>query len=104
MSETSRDRSVVSHSILATSANLLGLCFVMLSFIKTTGIADKTLVDESLTIPIVSFFGACLFSYLAVRANVHNSERLERWADLCFICGLVFLTILSLSLVFAIVV
>ena len=42
------DRNNISRHILPTSSNLLGLCFVILTFIKLSKIANETIIDETI--------------------------------------------------------
>jgi hypothetical protein len=47
MAENENKKNISRH-ILPTSSNLLGLCFVILTFIKLSKIANETIIDESI--------------------------------------------------------
>jgi multisubunit Na+/H+ antiporter MnhG subunit len=95
-------RTYVSHHILPTAANLLGLCFVILSVIKVMKIGAQTVIDELVAAAIVIFLVASIFSYASIRSQT-RSELLERIADSIFLAGLGILTITSLIVVFEII-
>ncbi len=89
----------LTHHILPTSSNLLGICFFVLSYIKLGDRSSRTLLDESVVLPIILFFTASVLSYMAMRSESGNS-RLERMADMVFMTGLLSLSIIALILVF----
>jgi hypothetical protein len=96
------DRLYISHHILPTAANLLGLCFVILSFMKITSMGLETLIDELVAAAVVIFLTACLFSYASIRSS-KGEDSYERIADNIFMVGLFLLTIAALVIVFEIV-
>lgn len=87
----------VTNHILPTSANLLGICFVILSFIKTSNFSNKNILDEWITVPILAFFISSILSYISIR-NERGFKRLERFADYFFLLGLISLTLISIML------
>jgi heme O synthase-like polyprenyltransferase len=93
-----KKRKDVARHILPTAAHLLGLCFILLSFIKLENLLAATLIDESLGLVIVLFLFASIFSYASMRSYRH-SERYERIADIVFLIALGFLTLLSIAIV-----
>lgn len=102
MTPTRQPPNLANH-ILSTSSNLLGICFVIFSFIKVNGLGPGTVLDESLIIPILLFFAASIFSYFSMRSEERES-RLEAMADRIFIIGLFSLMLLSLIFIFEILV
>jgi hypothetical protein len=46
MSETVNNKKNIARHILPTSANLSGLYFVILSFIKVSKLGNETIIDE----------------------------------------------------------
>jgi hypothetical protein len=92
MKQAERD---VINPILATSSNLLGICFLIMSFIKINNLGAQTNLDECLTAPIVLFFTSSIISYLSLRSTT-RSRRLENTADWIFMIGLFSLTVISL--------
>ena len=97
--QKNNDRKNVAKHILPTSANLLGLCFVLLGFIKISKLSDATIIDECLGVVIVFFLFSSIFSYASMRSSRH-SEIYEKVADILFLIGLSCLTLISLVIVF----
>jgi hypothetical protein len=102
MEENGNGRKYMSHHILPTAANLLGLCFVILSFIKVMKLGAETVIDEMVAMAVVIFLVASIFSYASIRSQA-NAERFEKIADIVFISGLGLLTVTALVVVFEIV-
>jgi uncharacterized membrane protein len=96
------DRKIVSHHILPTSANLLGLCFILISSLSALGVAGKTIIDDVAAICIVVFLFSCIFSYASMRTQ-KKSDLYEKIADIIFMLGLGLITILSCLLIFELV-
>jgi hypothetical protein len=90
-----------STHILSTSANLLGFCFVVLTSSKITKFQEASYIDEGATLAIVSFMTSCLLSFLSIRSQLpRRIVKLEKLADISFLCGLVvlFLTTVLIAL------
>jgi hypothetical protein len=87
-------RKNISRHILPTSSNLLGLCFVILTFIKLSKIANETVIDETVGVVIFTFLVSSILSYTSMRAK-KNSELYEKIADFIFLVGLCLLTVIS---------
>lgn len=84
----------ISRHILPTSSNLLGLCFVVLSFTKILKLGSETTIDELIVVAIVMFFTSSFFSYLSMRSGKW-AESCERIADGIFLMGLLLLSVSS---------
>jgi len=69
MSETRNNKKNISKHILPTSANLLGLCFVILSFIKVLKVGSETLIDELVASAILFFLISSFCFYASMRSN-----------------------------------
>jgi type III secretory pathway component EscT len=103
MSENVNEKKNVSRHILPTSANLLGLCFVILSFIKFWCRGRiETIIDELLGIAVMLFLVSSILSYASMRSK-GKTEYFEKMADIIFLCGLVFLSLISVILVFEVI-
>ncbi len=96
MSSEKNDRRNMSKHILPTSGNLLGLCFAILSFIKLSGLANETIIDEIIVIAIVLFLFASIVSYASMRSS-EKEERYERIAEFIFLGGLSLLGICAVG-------
>jgi uncharacterized membrane protein SirB2 len=92
----------ISKHILPTSANLLGICFFLLSIIKISKVQAETIIDECIGVIIVIFLASSIFSYGSMRSST-RPEFFEKIADVIFLIGLTFLTIMSLIIVFGVI-
>jgi multisubunit Na+/H+ antiporter MnhG subunit len=98
MSETTNEKKNISMHILPTSANLLGLCFVILSFIRLEKLGAEVIIDELVAIVIVFFLISSVLSYVAMRSK-RKGEFYEKAADIIFLIGLFLLTSISIVIV-----
>ena len=99
MSEIRNDKKNISRHILPTSSNLLGLCFVILTFIRVLKLAYATVIDEMVTLAIIFFFTASIFSYVSMRAN-RETQLFEKIADVIFLSGLFILSVTAILVSF----
>ena len=99
MSEAGNDKKNISRHILPTSSNLLGLCFVILTFIKMMKLGHETIIDEIVATAIALFFISSFFSYVSMRSD-RRSQLCEKFADSIFLIGLFFLSIGSVMVAF----
>jgi len=99
MTKMTKNKNNMSNHILPTSSNLLGLCFVILNFIKLSKIANETIIDEVSAAAIVFFFASSLLSYVSIR-SVRASELYEKTAEIIFLGGLLLLAAVSVAVVF----
>ena len=97
-----KDRKNVAQHILPTASNLLGLCFVLLSFIKLSRMSGETIIDEGLGIAIFLFLASCIFSYASMRSQ-EQTEKYEKIADIIFLGGLSCLSIIALVIIFKLI-
>jgi hypothetical protein len=101
MSEDNNKKNI-SHHILPTSSNLVGLCFLIISFIRIFNLGHETIIDELLTIAISFFLMASFFSYAAIRARSRNSFY-EKVADIIFLSGLTIITLIAIVVTFELI-
>ncbi len=85
-------RPGIPQQILNASSNLLGICFVLVTGMKLTGVSDKTFADEICLFSAFCFLCACVFSYVSMRTE-REDGLFERTADYLFLGGLVSLFI-----------
>ncbi len=102
MSEAGGDKKNISRHILPTSSNLLGLCFVILSFINLSEFGAKTVIDELVGITMFFFLISSILSYASMRSK-RRAELYEKIADIIFLSGLFFLTLISIIVTFEVV-
>jgi hypothetical protein len=99
MSEARNDKKNIARHILPTSSNLLGLCFVILTFIKILKLGHETLLDEIVSTAIVLFFISSFFSYVSMRSD-RWTQLYEKIADSIFLIGLFLLSMASILVAF----
>jgi len=92
-----------SPHILSTSANLLGLCFIVLTSIKVSKMEDVTLIDETTALAIILFMTSCILSFLAMRGKQGSNDRLEKIADIIFLSGLIVLFLTTMMITFNVI-
>jgi hypothetical protein len=83
-----------SEHILNTSSNLLGFCLIIITSLKITNYSEKTTIDEFAGVAALLFMTSSLLSFLSIRSkNTIRSDRIEKWADIFFLVGLVFISV-----------
>lgn len=92
-----------SPHILSTSANLLGLCFIVLTSIKVSRMQDVTLIDETTALAIILFMTSCILSFLAMRRKQKGNDQLEKIADIIFLSGLIVLFLTTMMITFNVI-
>lgn len=92
-----------SPHILNTSANLLGFCFIVLTSIKISNLKESSYIDEGAALAIVIFMSSCLCSFLSMRNKSTRSLKMESYADLLFLTGLIILFITTMLIAFNII-
>jgi len=89
-----------SPHILSTSANLLGICFIVLTSLKKLALTDGSLIDEFAVAAVMFFMTSCILSFTAMRRIKTSSQRLEKVADFIFLSGLVILFVATILIAF----
>ena len=95
--------SDLSHHILPNSATMVGACIMVITIVKAMGPGlAHYLIDKTLAIDSVLFMISALLSFSSIRLK-KSSERLERWAELIFLLGLVSMTVITVIFSFEII-
>ncbi|KQN35885.1 hypothetical protein ASE92_07010 [Pedobacter sp. Leaf41] len=89
-----------SPHILSTSANLLGICFVVLTSLKKLNLADDSIIDEFAVVAVMLFMTSCILSFVSMRRERQESQNLEKVADFVFLTGLVVLSVATILIAF----
>lgn len=89
-----------SPHILSTSANLLGICFIVLTSLKKLALTDGSLIDEFAVAAVMFFMTSCILSFISMRRQKTASQRLEKVADFVFLSGLLVLFIATILIAF----
>jgi len=77
----------LSHHILPTSAQLVGVCITVISLVKAFHFGQAgSILDLLLATDALLFTTSAVLSYFSMRNT--NSEILEKYADIFFIFGL----------------
>ncbi|WP_131538919.1 hypothetical protein [Pedobacter nototheniae] len=92
-----------SPHILSTSANLLGICFIVLTSLKKLNLTDGSLIDEFAVLAVVIFMTSCILSFISMRRERLASKKLEKIADIVFLSGLVVLFVATILIAFNII-
>jgi uncharacterized membrane protein SirB2 len=100
VSNVNNDKRNISKHILPVSSNLLGLCFLILTFKKIWKVNSVgRFIDKLDGVTILIFLAASLFSYASMRAK-KRWEQYERIADVIFLSGLVLLSLIAVVTAF----
>lgn len=83
-----KERNSNSHHILNTSANLLGLCFIVLTSRNILQMKAASLIDEFTAFAIFSFMFSCILSFMSMRSKTELGLKYEKFADILFFIGL----------------
>lgn len=93
----------LSHHILPNSATMVGVCIMVISIVKSMGPGlANYLIDKALAIDSLLFMISALLSFLSIRIK-RSTERLERWAEMIFLLGLVSMTLITVVFSFEII-
>ena len=93
----------LSHHILPNSATMVGVCIMVISIVKSMGPGlAKYLIDKALAIDSLLFMISALLSFSSIRLN-QSTDRLERWAEMVFLIGLVSMTLITVIFSFEII-
>jgi len=88
-----------NNHILTTSSNLLGICFLIFSLVRASGMQNKTLLDDLCLVAMLLFMVSSVFSFISMRFT-KNQDSYEKYADVIFICALGFLCLITILLFF----
>lgn len=92
----------LSNHILPTSANLLGICFLIFTVARAAGKSEETLLDELAGSAVVIFMLASICSYISLRMDREN--HFEMCADFFFFIGLLLLAMSAILMTFKFIV
>ena len=96
------DRNNIPH-ILTASSTLLGLCFVVLTSLKSSHFHEGSVIDECTAVAILMFMGASVMSYLSMRKMKQPPIYYEKVADVVFLSGLIFLCVTTILITFDVI-
>ena len=99
MPEENEPAPTNSPHILTSSSTLLGICFLILCSINALGAPQKTLIDEIAGSATILFLISSVLSYASMKSQL-RPVLYERIADIAFFAGLIFLTSVSVIIVF----
>lgn len=99
-------RENVSSHILPTAGTMLGICTTLIGLVKLhENHAGPSRVDEHGGIVAIFFLASALGSYISIRTSRRTkiSITFERFADTCFIIGLLGLAAVSVFFAYQII-
>ncbi len=100
MTSANNDRKNVSKHILPASANLLGICFLILTLKKLWKAGGvMQFIDKLDAVAILIFLASSVFSYASMRA-ARRGDFYEKAADIVFLTGLILLSLIAVVAVF----
>jgi hypothetical protein len=100
-----RNRKLASH-ILPTAATMIGVCVTAVGLVKVAEAhIGPSSVDNYCASAGVVFLVSAFCSYLSLRMEDGSrlAEGLERVADICFMLGLISLTIITLLFAYEVI-
>jgi len=81
---------------------MIGVCMTVISIVKLLRIGSTgTWIDKLLAIDSLTFLASAAFSYFSMRNGAF--ARLEKYADLSFMIGLLGMTVCALLLAFELI-
>ncbi|WP_029279805.1 hypothetical protein [Pedobacter borealis] len=89
-----------SPHILSTSANLLGICFIVLTSLKKLALTDGSIIDEFAVAAVMFFMTSCILSFISMRRERNASQKLEKVADFVFLSGMIILFVATILIAF----
>ena len=93
----------LSHHILPNSATMVGVCIMVISIVKSmTPDLANYLIDKGLAIDSLLFMISALLSFSSIRSE-QATDRLERWAEIIFLLGLVSMTLITVVFSFEVI-
>ena len=92
-------KELASH-ILTTSANMVGVCLVIITGLNVGGLSRGTVLDEVVSIAACLFLISASFAYLSMRHTKLRVIFFRDMADYFFLAGisLMVITMVSISL------
>lgn len=92
-----------SPHILNSSANLLGICFLILTSIQVLKLKEATIIDDVLAFAIFMFMTSCILSFLSMTRKKIFHRRYELIAEYIFLVGLFSLFTTTMLITFNII-
>jgi ABC-type multidrug transport system permease subunit len=92
-----------SPHILNTSANLLGICFLMLTSLQVLKLKGGTVIDGVLAFAILMFMCSCILSFLSMTRKKIVHKNYELIAEYIFLGGLFSLFVTTMLITFDII-
>ncbi|MGU3666199.1 hypothetical protein ACLBX9_18600 [Methylobacterium sp. A49B] len=92
------DGEALSRHILPSAGTMVGVCTTLIGLVKIVeGRVGPSHVDEAAALTAILFLVGAIASYLSIRLEAESDRtvRLERCADICFVLGLVSLTMIA---------
>jgi hypothetical protein len=89
----------IANRIMPVAATMVGVCMTVISVIQIIPPLSKSWVDEILAVNSFVFLTSTVMSYWAIRHET-GLLRIERYADILFLIGMVIMAIVSFMMAF----
>ena len=95
-------KEAVSH-ILQAAANLIGVCLIIITGLRVSGLENTTILDKVAAISSVFLLISIIYGYLSMRHKPSLIVRYRDIADYSFLAGVVLLVMAVVSMSFNII-
>ncbi len=95
-------KEATSH-ILQSAANLIGVCLIIITGLRVSGVANSTILDEVAAVSSVLLSISIIYSYISMRHDASRVARYRDIADYSFMAGITLLVITVVSMAFNII-
>lgn len=97
-----KEESLATH-IFSVSAALIGVCLTVIGIINIVAVFRKaqTIADDITILAVLLFLSSCILAYTSIKTqNRVRRLKMERCADVCFLCGLSLMALTCLFIVY----
>lgn len=101
--ENNSNETQIAIHIFSVSAALVGVCLTVIGIFRAIGELKNfsTLGDNILAVDALIFLASCIFAYNSLRTrDAKKQHKLEKVADVLFICGLSLMAIVCLIIAY----
>jgi len=97
------ERINIQKSVLAISANMLGFCFVIISYLHTTKLKNETIIDDVIIFSLIAFMFNCIMSFLAMKNTRFQTQFYVNLTSSIYLIGMLILFGISFLMGFGMV-
>lgn len=97
------ERINIQTSILNISASMLGVAFIVISFLHATEKKENTFLDEIIFISAIAFMINCILAFLALRHSKFQTKLFVNITSVLYIIGMFMLFGIALMMVLGLI-